>query len=106
MADISWLTLIAGGGGTFFIGLLSFWMALASKIEGSNNKAKAAAERAERAEVAAHMAMAKQDLLAREVSEFRVETGAHCGLAGNDRRNGTLATSGRDASRQKYRGRR
>ncbi len=72
MSDVAfWLI---GGGGSFVIAFITFWMMLSSRITNAENKAVQAAEDTKSASNMASVALAKIELLARDINEQRVET--------------------------------
>jgi hypothetical protein len=65
-----------GGGGTFLITLITFFLALSSRISENTNAARAAEERARIADIAAANALSKQDSLLRELNESKIAMAA------------------------------
>jgi hypothetical protein len=73
---VTWVAIIGAGGGGSIVTFITFWMALASRIDGAKAKAEAAEERAKNADLIASTAVAKCELLGREMNDSRIEAAA------------------------------
>lgn len=75
MSDtFTWMAVMLAGGGGSMITFITFWMALSKRISDAEGQAKAAEDRAKTAELMSTSAVAKIDLLVREINESKVET--------------------------------
>lgn len=70
---LTWVAILGAGGGGSIITFITFWMALSTRIANAESTARAADDRGRSAETLAATALAKNELLSRDVGHDRVE---------------------------------
>ncbi len=70
---LSWLAVVIAGGGGSIITFITFWMALSKRISDAEATAKGADDRAKGADTIASAAIAKNELMIRDVYQDRIE---------------------------------
>lgn len=73
---ITWVAVFGAGGGGTIIAFVTFWMALSTRITTAEQRAVAAEDKVKSADTIANAAIAKCELMMREVNNNRVEQSA------------------------------
>ena len=69
----TWVAVVMAGGGGSVITFITFWMALSKRIADAEAQAKAADDQAKSANLMATTAVAKIDIVVREINDNRVD---------------------------------
>ncbi len=71
---LTWTAIITAGGGGSIITFITFWMALSKRISDSEARAASAEDRAKNADQMAAVAIAKHEVMMRDLNQDRVDT--------------------------------